>query len=163
MTNSGNNLQVYSSIDAEGRSFMGYVEIDNPERYICGSFAGYMTTKGSTQPKIRGEQMLSLLLSANRVFEILGYALKNTYTKWQHAEEYIGILEQNMTDEEYETAQEEYEEYSRKPRNLSSGEIAIASKLVLEAVGVEMSSDELSEVLNLDALAVEKALKAHAK
>ena len=156
MTNSGNNLQVYSSIDAEGRSFMGYVEIDNPERYICGSFAGYMTTKGSTQ-------MLSLLLSANRVFEILGYALKNTYTKWQHAEEYIGILEQNMTDEEYEAAQEEYEEYSRKPRNLSASEIAIASKLVLEAVGVEMSSDELSEVLNLDALAVEKALKAHAK
>ena len=155
MTNSGNNLQVYSSIDAEGRSFMGYVEIDNPERYICGSFAGYMTTKGSTQ-------MLSLLLSANRVFEILGYALKNTYTKWQHAEEYIGILEQNMTDEEYEAAQEEYEEYSRKPRNLSASEIAIASKLVLEAVGVEMSSDELSEVLNLDTLAVENALKAHA-
>ena len=101
--------------------------------------------------------------SANRVFEILGYALKNTYTKWQHAEEYIGILEQNMTDEEYEAAQEEYEEYSRKPRNLSSSEIAIASKLVLEAVGVEMSSNELSEVLNLDTLAVENALKAHAK
>ena len=166
MKNNENHLQQYSTLDEEGRKFIGYFQVNAPTTYIYGSFIGYSTTKISTLENTHTSHIFSMLGKAT-VYEILAEALKNTYKTWQHSEEYIGILEQNMTDEEYENASNAYEElsttYARKPRKLSSSEIAIASKLVLEAIGEEMGSDEISEVLNLDVPEVEHALNEHIK
>ena len=120
MTNNENHLQQYSTLDEEGRKFIGCFQLNSPTTYIYGSFMGYTTTKVSTLNNAQTRPMFAMLGKAN-VYKILAEALKNTYKKWQHSEEYIGILEQNMTDEEYETASSAYEElsitYARKPRN----------------------------------------------
>ena len=110
---------------------------------------------------------------ANRLVElhksnlVLQNALHNMLRMVRFSEEYANLLQEYISPEDYDAAMSQFQErtfpYTRIPRSISDGEIAQEAKVVLEATGEELDSEELAEILNLNALAVEKAMKKYSK
>lgn len=99
--------------------------------------------------------------------DILAYAFQNLLKMFRLSDELTGLLLNALAPEEYNAAMDAYEKtargYARTPRALSNAEIARQAKIVLDAADEELSSDEIADILNLDVMAVEKALSAHAR
>ena len=94
--------------------------------------------------------------------QILRNALRNTLQMFRLADKYVSILQEYISDDEYETAVESYQDiamaYARTPRTPSSKDIAKEAKIVLKAVGENLGSADLADILNLDVMDVENAL-----
>ena len=97
--------------------------------------------------------------------EILGYALRSVLKMNRLLSEYASLLEESLSDEMYARLMQEYgeiaKEYTYKPRHISPTEIVKGAKVILDAVGEELSSDEIAEMLELEVMDVERALSEH--
>ena len=137
----------------------GYMNSRKPEyisfgfSYIEHSLAGHFLS------------LSKVLSNAERENRTLSFALKRICEILKCTEERCRILEANMTEDEYETASEEYDEelirHIRHPRRQTSEETAEEAKILLKALGVELGSDEIAEMLNLGVMEVERALQEH--
>ncbi len=99
--------------------------------------------------------------------EILGYALRSLLKMNRLSSEYASLLEENLSDDVYETLMQEYEgiakEYAYEPRHILPSEIVDGAKVILGAVGEELSSDEIADMLELEVMDVERALSEHSR
>ena len=97
--------------------------------------------------------------------DTLSLAVKNMLRTIKRSDECIGILQENMTDVEYEHAMDEYYKADGQQiktyRNLPSREIAQEAKTILQATGDILGSDELGEILNLNVMDVEHSLREY--
>ena len=109
--------------------------------------------------------MSSVSLPLLKERQILSLALKNMLMTSRFSEEYASLLQEHMRSEDYEEAMKEFHErtaeYERKPRELSEAEIASEAKLLLSAIGEELDSEELAEMINADVFKVEYALRKY--
>ena len=100
-----------------------------------------------------------------RDFHILSAALRNMTKALKFSEDYANLLQNYISPEDYEEAMKELPElmaeYTREPREISDEEIAVEAKILLTALGKELVSDELAEMMNVDILRVEYALRKY--
>ena len=89
------------------------------------------------------------------------------YKAQKFSEEYACLLQEYISPEDYELAMKEYPErlevYAYKPRQLPYSEIAREAKIVLDALGEELSSDEIADILDLGVMDVEFALREYSR
>lgn len=122
---------------------------------------------GYNASKYEGGRVLmsSVSLPLLKECQILSLALKNMLMTSRFSEEYASLLQEHMRSEDYEEAMKEFHErtaeYERKPRELSEAEIASEAKLLLSAIGEELDSEELAEMINADVFKVEYALRKY--
>lgn len=99
--------------------------------------------------------------------QVLGNALRNAIKMFRLSDEYASLLQERVSAEDYDSAMDAYKEfamsYVRVPRDVPAREIAYEAKTVLDVLDEDMTSDELADILNLDAMAVENALTAYSK
>lgn len=120
---------------------------------------------GYNASKYEGGRVLMSFVSLPllKEYQILSLALKNMLMTSRFSEEYASLLQEHMRTEDYEEAMKEFHErtteYEREPRELSEAEIAFEAKLLLSAIGEELDSEELAEMINADVFKVEYALR----
>lgn len=112
------------------------------------------------------EKMISIA-DVWREKEILGYALRSLLKMNRLSSEYASLLEENLSDDVYETLMQEYEgiakEYAYEPRHILPSEIVDGAKVILGVVGEELSSDEIADMLELEVMDVERALSEYSR
>ena len=94
--------------------------------------------------------------------QTLKYALCNVVKMLRLSDEYASLLQDKLSPEDFDAVMDNYKEiamsYTRMPRDLPPSEVVREAKVVLDAIGEELASDELADILNLDVMAVESAL-----
>ena len=99
--------------------------------------------------------------------EILEYALRSLLKMNRLSAEYASLLEESLSDEMYGSLMQEYEEiakeYAYEPRHILPSEIVKGAKVILDAVGEELSSDEIADMLELEVMDVERALQKYSR
>ena len=97
--------------------------------------------------------------------KILEYALRSMFKMNKLSGEYAALMEATISDEEYEQLMQSYEEiakpYAYKIRKLSPQELVREAKIILDAIGEELGSDEIAEILELDVTEVERVLSEY--
>ena len=103
----------------------------------------------------------------NEKERILKDALCNTVKMLRFLDDYVNLLQEYISPEDYNAAMEHFDEiaeaHRRVLRHVSNEQIAREAKVVLDSVGEELGSDELADILNLDAMSVEFALSKFSK
>ena len=98
---------------------------------------------------------------------ILKNALCGAIKAMRFLDEYANLLQEYISPEDYDAAMEHFDEiaeaHCRVLRHMSPEQIACEAKIVLDAVGEGLGSDELADILSLDTLSVEKALSKYSK
>ncbi len=97
--------------------------------------------------------------------KILSLALRNMFRTLKFSEEYASLLQEYISQEDYDDAMKEYPErlnkYAYEPRQLPSSEIVKEAKVVIDAIGKELSSDDIADILELEVVDVERALQQY--
>ena len=105
---------------------------------------------------------LMSLINAERNNGILKNALRNSLKMRRLSDEYACLLQEKIPDDNFNEVLGEYEKisapYAFEARSVPAKEIAFEAKVVLDAVGGELGSDEIADLLELDVLDVENAL-----
>ena len=105
---------------------------------------------------------LMSLINAERNNGILKNALRNSLKMRRLSDEYACLLQKKIPDGNFNEVLGEYEKisapYAFEARSVPAKEIAFEAKVVLDAVGGELGSDEIADLLELDVLDVENAL-----
>jgi hypothetical protein len=105
---------------------------------------------------------LSTLSFENRT---LKEAVHNLVRMHRLTEDCCALLQEHAVFEDAEKMNQALEttlnQYARESRILPPYDIAREAKIVLDAANIEMDSDELADILNLDAFQVEGAMKKH--
>ena len=103
----------------------------------------------------------------NEKERILKDALCNTVKMLRFLDDYVNLLQEYISPEDYNAAMEHFDEiaeaHRRVLRQVSDEQIAYEAKIILDAAGEELSSAELADILNLDAMSVEFALSKFSK
>ena len=99
--------------------------------------------------------------------QILKNALCNALKSLRFLDDYVNLLQEYISPEDFDVAMEHFDEIAEKHRrivrNVSNEQIAREAKVVLDVTGEELNSDELADILNLDAMSVEFALSQFSK
>ncbi len=97
--------------------------------------------------------------------KILEYALRSMFKANKLSGEYAALLEESIPNEKYELLMQSYQEiakpYAYKLRKISPHELIKEAKTVLDAIGEELGSDEIAEILELDVTEVERVLSEY--
>lgn len=163
MFNNGLPKSFFPNVDMKENFYaIGVGLFEVKQGRLANSQASFIMTKNY---KEEFENPLELLLENSYDIVILKNALRNSIKMRRLSDEYICLLQEKLSDEAYNEVAEEYEKiaapYAFKARSISSNEIAIEAKVVLNAFGDDLGSDEIADVLELDVLDVENSLAEH--
>ena len=118
----------------------------------------------SNQKEELKNSLLSLM-KTRRSNEILKLALRSSIKMRRLSDEYTCLLQDKISDEDFETIASEYKKisipYAFEARSLPAHEIAVEAKVILDAAGEELGSDEIADILELDVTDVENALREY--
>ena len=141
---------------------INYTEQTRERRYI--SQAEFIISSDKKEEVIMPLMSIALL---EKEKEVLSRGLRSTLKKSRLSEEYASLIEEHISDEDYEAVMLDYEElakpYSYKVRRIAPPEVALEAKIILDVLDEELSSDEIAEILELDVMDVETALTEYSR
>ena len=151
------------SSSKERYSFEAHIvfsELTHGKKYI--SQTGFIISSNKKEELVNS---LMSFIEIEKEKKILQYALRSMFKMNKLSGEYTAMIEASVSDEEYEQLMQSYEEiaksYAYKLRKISPYELLREAKVVLDAIGEELGSDEIAEILELDVTEVERVLSEY--
>lgn len=157
-----------NALNNEGSDlFMSWLEVHTTYSELIQGVK-YISQAGFIISSNKKEEIINSLMSFAEIEKekkILEYALRSMFKANKLSGEYTALIEASVPDEEYEQLMQSYEEiakkYAYRLRKISPQELVKEAKVVLDAIGEELGSDEIAEILELDVTEVEHVLSEY--
>lgn len=142
------------------------IDADKVSEVLCESLKNHAEKATNAEEKELFEslQAKAEFLSVER--NIIINALRNCYEGFKYADEYAGILQMHMSDEEFNSAMEDYKKdlvpkFGITYRDIDDQQIVTEAAVVLTAIDKELGTADIAELLNTDVLKTEEALQKY--
>lgn len=157
-----------NALNNEGNDlFMSWLEVHTTYSELTQGVK-YISQAGFIISSNKKEEIINSLMSFAEIVKekkILEYALRSMFKANKLSGEYAALLEESIPNEKYELLMQSYQEiakpYAYKLRKISPHELIKEAKTVLDAIGEELGSDEIAEILELDVTEVERVLSEY--